>query len=161
MRTNDFIPHIHVLPEDDANRQLANGFEESLPQEVTHRIRILPVAGGWLKVLDAFLSEHVAAMQRYPNRLMVLLVDFDGQESRLTTALASVPANLRDRVFVLGAWTEPEDLRAHLGSFETIGGVLAEDCRANTSTTWGHQLLQHNAAEITRMSGQIRPILFP
>ena len=29
MRTNDFLPHIHVLPEDDANRQLAKAVKTS------------------------------------------------------------------------------------------------------------------------------------
>ena len=66
-----------------------------------------------------------------------------------------------DRVFVLGALTEPEELRtARLGTYETIGMKMAKDCRDQTDTTWGHNLLRHNASEIGRLRDRVRPILF-
>ncbi len=64
-------------------------------------------------------------------------------------------------MFVLGVWSEPEDLRADLGSYETIGLALARDCREETDQTWEHCLLQHNAAELMRLRESVRPILFP
>jgi hypothetical protein len=148
-----------VLPEDDANRQLARGF--LLDQSVSaRRIQVLPVAGGWRSVLDAFESEHIREMDRYPKRFMVLLIDFDRHEERLTYAKSHIPGNLIDRVFVLGVWTEPEKLRADLGSYETIGRAMAQDCREETDTTWGHDLLRHNAGEIGRLRERVRPFLF-
>ena len=92
---------------------------------------------------------------------MVLLIDFDGKEDRLEEAKAGIPGHLTDRVFVLGAWTEPEALKADLGSYETIGLALAKDCREGTDTTWGHDLLRHNATELDRLRKHVRPILFP
>jgi hypothetical protein len=57
--------------------------------------------------------------------------------------------------------TEPEELKATLCSYETIGMALAQDCREGTDTTWGHALLKHNTAEIERLRQHVRPILFP
>lgn len=129
MSVNRYQSHVLVLPEDDSNRQLANGFllDEWL---LTRNIQVLEPAGGWAKVLDRFNSDHVSRMDDYPNRFMVLLIDFDGKRDRLSQVKADVPAHLIDRVFILGVWTEPEDLRkASLGSYETIGRAMAKDCR--------------------------------
>jgi len=100
-------------------------------------------------------------MDRYPNRFMVLLIDFDSHEDRLLYAKKVIPERLTDRVFILGALTEPEDLkRAGLGSYETIGMALARDCRDETETTWGHDLLKHNSSELNRLRKRVRPFLF-
>ena len=159
MSVNKYLPHVFVLPEDDANRQLANGF--LLDQFIsTRRIQVLPEAGGWTRVLECFISDHVVKMDTYPNRFMVLLIDFDGRKERLNDAKARIPSHLTDRVFILGALSEPEALRDELGSYEAIGLAMAKDCREETDTTWGHRLLQHNAGEIGRLRGQVRPIVF-
>lgn len=122
---------------------------------------MLEEVGGWTEVLDRFKSDHIIEMERNANRFMVLLIDFDGKESRLEKAKAVIPEHLKERVFVLGAWTEPEDLRkANLGSYETIGRAMAKDCSDDTYATWGHQLLQHNANELDRLRKHVRPILF-
>jgi hypothetical protein len=157
MSVNKRLPHVLVLPEDDANRQLANGFYLELP---SRQIQVLPVVGGWMKVLESFNSDHVSYMNKFPNRLMVLLIDFDDQEDRLEKAKACIPGHLIDRVFILGVRSESEDLKADLGSYETIGGAMARDCREKTCTTWGHPLLRHNAGEIERLHERVRPVLF-
>src|SRR5580698_4937110 len=100
-------------------------------------------------------------MNRNANRFMVLLIDFDGRDDRLTTARSIIPDNLKERVFVLGSWSEPERLRKNLGSYETIGLAMAKDCRDNTEMTWGHDLLRHNAHELERLRVLVRPVLFP
>jgi hypothetical protein len=159
MSVNKDQPHVYVLPEDDANRQLANGFHLEVDQ--TRKLQVLTEAGGWEKVLELFESVHVIEMDRYPARFMVLLIDFDGREERLNRVKAKIPNRLQDRVFVLGAWREPEDLRkAKLGSYEAIGKALGRDCRYETDMTWGHKLLQHNAGELDRLRAHVRPILF-
>lgn len=160
MSKNNYPPHVSVLPEDDANRQLVAGFRLD-PYLSSHRVNVLRVAGGWIKVLDYFQSRHIAEMRKNQNRFMVLLIDFDGREDRLDKAKAVVPGDLKDRVFILGAWGEPEDLRrSGLGSYETIGKALAKDCREGTDTAWGHPLLRHNAGELDRLRQHVRPILF-
>ncbi len=92
---------------------------------------------------------------------MILLIDFDGKVERLTQAQAVIPGNLTDRVFILGALNDPEDLKATLGPYENIGSAMARDCRDGTNETWGHELLQHNAGELDRLRKQVRPMLFP
>lgn len=116
MSVNKYLPHVFVLPEDDANRQLANGFlrDQSL---LIRRIQVLPEVGGWTQVLGRFQSDHSVGMDRYPNRFMVLLLDFDGKQERWTQAKAIIPWHLTERVFILGAFSKPEALRqANLGS---------------------------------------------
>lgn len=109
MSANKYQPHVLVLPEDDANSQLANGFV----LEVKHnrRIQILTEAGGWLSVCERFVSEHVKGMRDYPERYLVLLLDFDGQTDRADKVKEKVPDDLKSRVFVLGVQSEPEELK--------------------------------------------------
>ena len=159
MSVNRHLPHLLVLPEDDANRQLANGFHLELHS--IRQVQVLDVAGGWIDVLERFKSHHVSGLERYPDRFMVLLIDFDGRTDRLKEVKTCIPEHLLDRVLVLGVWTEPERLRTALGSTcEQIGRDLANDCRARTDFVWHHALLQHNAGEIDRFRDRIWPILF-
>jgi len=159
MSPNKNRPHIFVLPEDDANRQLANGFHQEVNS--IRQMQVLPVAGGWQNVLNLFEATHIAEMDKYPTRFMVLLIDFDGKQDRLNDAQVQIPSRLTDRVFVLGVWSEPEALKnATRDSYETIGRNLADDCRQDTNTTWAHDLLRHNANEIERLRQHVRSILF-
>lgn len=158
---NRFLPHVLVLPEDDANRQIANGFVLELDPFVLSRIQVLEEAGGWVEVLNRFVSDHIAGMDRFAGRHMVLLIDFDGSKQRVVTAKNRIPEHLIDRVFVLGALSEPEALRnAVLGPYETIGREMANDCRKGTDSIWAHELLRHNSGEIERLRRHVRPILF-
>ena len=119
MGVNREKKHVLVLPEDDANHQLATGFALGLDQLVGGRFKVLPVARGWIRVLELFISDHVVDMGLYRDRFMILLIDFDGDSARLRNAQARIPSNLMDRVFVLGSWLEPQDLtRSGLGSCE-------------------------------------------
>jgi hypothetical protein len=122
---------------------------------------VLEVAGGWEKVLKRFNSDHVRDLARCSHRYMILLIDFDGKEDRLDRAKKEIPVHLLDRVFILGVRTEPEDLKRALGgTYEIIGQRMEKDCREDTDTTWGHELLRHNAGEIDRLRQHVRPILF-
>ncbi len=161
MSVNDDLPHVLVLPEDRANLRLANGFHLEVPWDRQRQMQVLRVAGGWNGVLSLFKLEHEVEMKRCRYRSMVLLIDFDGEEDRLTKAKAAIPEDLTDRVFVVGAWTEPEALKGALGAYEEIGRALAKDCREGTDNIWGHELLKHNASELDRLREHVRPILFP
>ena len=161
MSVNKYLPHVFVLPEDDANRQLANGFHLQVDPARQRQMQVLPVAGGWNEVLKRFLSDHVVAMECNTKRFVVLLIDFDGRPRRLDEAQAVIPDHLIDRVLILGVWTEPEILRANLGrSYEQIGGEVAGDCRKGSDTTLKHELLRHNVGELNRLRDHVRPILF-
>jgi len=161
MSVNKYRSHVLVLPEDDANRQIANGF--LLDPFINGRaVQMLSSAGGWTGVRDQFVKTHRAEMEKYANRHMVLLVDFDGSGDRKAQAAEGVPAGLESRVFIVGVWSKPEDLRgAGLGSFEDVGRELARECRDESRTVWGHSLLAHNAPELDRMSAILNPFLFP
>ena len=161
MSVNKHQPHVLVLPEDDANRQLAYGFRLD-HYLLDWKIQVLEEAGGWTNVLKRFKKDLIVGMNRYSGRFVVLLIDFDNHVERLSDAKAQIPAHLIERVFILGALSQPEGLRqANLGSYEDIGLAMAKDCREGTDGIWGHELLQHNASELARLRERIRPILFP
>ena len=155
-------PHIHVLPEDDANRQIANGFLNH-PAVNKGRIQVLQPAGGWLKVLQSFTDTHIPGLRRYAERLFILMIDFDGIDARLKKVQAAIPDEFLRRVFVLGARTEPENIKRAIpgiSSYEKIGWALAEDCMAGTMTTWGQRELNCNIGELERMRTTVTPCLF-
>ena len=87
-------------------------------------------------------------------------IDFDEDAKRRQSVQAKIPADLQERVFVIGVWSEPERLKTQIGSYERIGAALAEDCFRDTNTTWSHPLLEHNTAELVRLREQVRPFLF-
>lgn len=161
MSVNNEKPHVLVLPEDDANRQMANGFLLD-PSIKPRNIQVLPPARGWGKVLDSFVKEHVAKLRTYPGRHLVLLIDFDEHmEERQQRFRESIPEDLQDRVFLLGTQSEPEPLRKKCGDkLENIGKKLATECFHNKTELWRHPLLAHNAKERTRLNEKVRSILF-
>jgi hypothetical protein len=160
MSVNKHRPHVYVLPEDDADRQVANGFLLE-PTLLNNRIRVLEEAGGWNEVIERFCSIYATEMDRYPERRMILIIDFDGRLDRCDQARKRIPEHLLERVFILGAFNEPEDLRKELGSsYEKIGSAMARDCHDGTELIWRHPQLRHNSAEIERLRIDVRPILF-
>ena len=169
MSADKFKNHLIIIPEDDANRQIANGFENALTQKKSKAIQVLPIARGWKKVLDTFHKEHISNMRKYPKRNVLLLIDFDvkeggaGHDHRLDYMKESIPADLKNRVFVLGSLSNPEDLKKANNSpntFEDIGKALAQDCFDGTNLIWGHDLLDHNQDDLKLMKKSVKPFLF-
>lgn len=161
MSINAYKPHLLVLPEDDANRQMADGFMLDLNCDF-RAIQVLKVAGGWLKVVDIFKSDYLLGMRQYPARRIVLLMDFDGKpEERKKSVEREIPEDIKNRVFVLGVSSEPENLKkATDKKYEAIGTALAEDCAENRQDFWMHDLLKHNESELNRLIEDVRPFLF-
>lgn len=149
MAVNRFQRHLLILPEDDANRQIANGF--LLRVKSVRDVQVLNVARGWRKAWDSVKSQHLSDLKLYSEAHFVLLIDFDGQEDRARNLMKEVPEELRSRLFIIGALTEPEELK-ELGHFESIGVQMIDACTNQDceSSIWSHELLKHNADEIAR-----------
>jgi hypothetical protein len=60
MSVNRDKPHVYVLPEDDANRQLANGFFAEVDWNRQRQMQVLPPAGGWIEVLNRFKLTYIS-----------------------------------------------------------------------------------------------------
>ena len=159
MATNNFRPHLHVIPEDDRNRQIANGFAGS--KSIAPRVvQILPPAGGWMKTVEKAKDSD---MQRYAERRLHLLVDFDRKTDRIEYIKKNIPEEFIERVFILGTFSEPEELKATLGrkGLEELGESLSEECPAcSDRSLWEHALLRHNTEELERMIVSVRSFLF-
>jgi hypothetical protein len=161
MSINKYKPHIYVLPEDDANRQIANGFLLNLNLRLT-AIRVLREAGGWMEVINKFKSDYLHNLQQNLETRIILLLDFDGKpEDRLSLIGKEIPEDIKSRVFVLGVSSEPEKLKqATSESYEAIGIRLAKDYAESRQDFWNHNLLKHNESELTRLIKNVKPFLF-
>ena len=162
MGVNRYKPHVWVVPEDDACRQLANGFVLH-PSLDAIPIDIKPAAGGWPKVLTKLSREYIIGLRDYALRHLVLLIDFDNNvEERTKHFREQFPKDLYGRIYLLGSRSAPEPLRRDFGqSFEKIGQLLADDCANKTNASWGNELLRHNIPELDRLTTSVRNILFP
>lgn len=161
MSVNVYKPHVLVLPEDDANRQIAIGFWLCASVKYAN-IQVLLPSGGWVKVLESFINSHLKDLQKYACRHLVLLIDFDDKfEERSAYFLQHIPGDVRDRVFLLGTSSEPEPLRKSCGkSLEAIGKQLAVECYGGETNLWAHEFLAHNAPECQRLNAKVKSILF-
>ena len=161
MSVNKSKPHLYVIPEDDADRQIANGFALHWGVD-TRQYQVIPPPGGWPQVLSLFKQEYIPALRRNALTHLVLLIDFDGRgDDRYRRFAEEIPADLAERVYVLGPRDEPEDLKRELGlSLEQIGTALADDCAGSSIGNWGHDHLVHNEPERVRLADNVRPFLF-
>lgn len=162
---NLYKPHVLVLPEDEADQQLANGIKLSL--NINNQALIIDKpAKGWLNVVKKFTAQ-VPEMRRYQSRIVVLLIDFDCKtkgttpEKRFSKVTNEIPEDLRSRTFVLGTLVEPEKLKTKLSmGLEHIGETLAEDCPDKQNPLWNDDMLKHNAPELERLLESVRHFLF-
>jgi len=161
MSVNVYKPHVLVLPEDDADRQIVNGFLLD-PALNLRNIQVLTPSGGWGKVLSSFNKDHINGLRKFQNRHLVLLIDFDDQvDARRAQFQAQFPDDVRDRVFLLGIRDEPEPLRKQCGdSLENIGKQLAGECYRDETKRWNHESLAHNTSERLRLRDKIKSIVF-
>jgi hypothetical protein len=74
MSVNKSQPHVFVLPEDKANREMANGFHRELACYRQRQMQVIRPAGGWNKVLELFTSVHATEMYRNRYRFMGSLI---------------------------------------------------------------------------------------
>ena len=161
MSVNRERPHVLVMPEDDANRQLVNGFLND-PSLNARAIQPLPIAGGWAKVRDYLLDSRKLPVLNNPNCHLILLIDFDGNiQERTRLFNEACPDAAKDRVYLLGTSVEPEPLRKDRGvSLEKVGEELSGACANAEEGLWAHPMLSHNKAELDRLVRNVKPFLF-
>ncbi len=162
-------PHLLIIPEDRDWRKVITGFR--LAANVNDRnIKPEPLAGGWPKAFESIENDYAKYMRKYSECRLVLLIDFDNKgdgsakfEERLANFKNDTPADLRDRVFVLGVLSkEPKDLLSRkLGmSLEKLGEELAKNCTDKVHDLWDHELLRHNKPELERIIPSVKSFLF-
>jgi len=153
--SNKYSPHLVVIPEDDANRQMIGGFRNHHGVD-NRRIHVEPVAGGWRVALSKVRSDHEQEMLKYSNRYLLLLIDFDEREDRFALAKEFIPEELSDRVFIMGCRSEPENVRRETRmSIEELGEALANACFSGTTGAWSHPFLAHNLEQLELMKKSI------
>ncbi len=160
MAVNKYIPHLFVIPEDDANRQMAIGFEKD-DRIRARSLQIVAPAGGWSKALEKLKGEYYRVLESNPNSHVLVIIDCDQDSQRIPCALAKVPGHLQNRVFIIGTLSEPEELRKSLnGTLEMIGESVAQECYDPNQLIWKHDQLQHNSTEVIRLKSVLFPVVF-
>ncbi len=162
---NKYAPHVLVVPEDAAVRDVVNGFVERVVN--SRAIRVERPAGGWSEVQEAVAAD-IYGLSDNSLRQLVVVVDFDTDPRRGDAIRSASPGCIADRVFVVGPMGEIEDLRRDLvqagiigpNTLEAIGRLLADECRDGTTSIWTHDRLRHNEPTYRHMLATLRPILF-
>ncbi len=157
---NKYRKHVYLVPEDDADRQIADGF--ILHHRVNEtRIKVVPPAGGWSNVLKTSRDEYIPTLRKYDLAHVVMLIDFDGNvDARRVEFEQAIPDELKGRVFLVGSRDNPEILKKELKmNLGEIGESLARDCDAGTTEYWDCEQLQHNDAELQRLVRSVKPFL--
>jgi hypothetical protein len=155
MSANKHLPHLLVIPEDDANHDIVTGFRNHTFVN-SRQIQVENVANGWKKAVDRFVDDHSGLMRKHKMRHVLIMIDFDRREDRRDYIWKEIPNDLKDRVFVMGSQVDPERLCARLGlSREKIGAALADECAGRQGTVWQSDMLAHNQMELERMRSTI------
>jgi len=161
---NNFKPHMLLVPEDEALMNMAIGFAKTAG---TGQIRPERQAGGRDELLEQFCREEIPKLRRFPERFLILLTDFDNGGGNQQKLKEAIPADLIERVCILGPWTNAEVLRAELrelhlltpNSKERVGEVLAESCLGDDLTHWEVEQLKHLRDEVVRVQPRIHRIV--
>lgn len=166
MSINRYRKHLLILSEDDAYKDIANGFVNHYAIVGT-QIHIAQSAGGWRELLTLFTQTYLGDVRKYQERHVLMLLDLDGdQKNRTSEILEAIPNDVKDRVFFLCCLDEAEDFKRELGygKFENFGERLAESCYCSTygglDPIWGCMQLNHNNDELIRLAMAVRPLLF-
>lgn len=148
MAPNKYKWHLIILPEDDATRQIANGLSDSR-DELENAVQVLKECRGWQHTLDDLADQN---LQDYPERRVLLVIDFDKAEGRLDYIKKNeLVQEFHDRVFVIGSKFEAEDLKRALGlKFNKLGEKLGKECSA-----WDTPLLADCKSEICRLKSDM------
>ena len=152
MKANRERWHLFIKPEDDANRQLANGFVESLSFLAQTKVQIDRPAGGYLKALE-FVAD--AQLERFPERRLLILIDFD-KSADIRKRIVERYSSVNNRIFVLGAKPEAEDLRRELKCHLCeCGAKIADSCEDSGCAIWAIDSLRHNEKSLSRLCPEI------
>jgi len=81
MSVNRHRPHVIVLPEDQANREIVNGFLTHSSVDI-RRIQVMKNLAGWTRVRDEFTAQYVRRLNENQNCHVLMLIDFDQQIER-------------------------------------------------------------------------------
>ena len=77
MSANKYTHHLIVIPEDQAVRDIVNGFSTCLDAN-EKQFSVYDLARGWERGKETLLELSKGYMRKYSNSYAVLIVDFDG-----------------------------------------------------------------------------------
>lgn len=159
---NKYKDHLIIVAEDEALHAVVNGF--LLNNSInTNTCKLMPYSRGWTKVEDQ-TSGYSRDLEKTPCRRVLFVIDFDKNGKRLNRFKCKFPQELHDRMFVIGPWSNVENLKTCLGSqsCENVGRTLSEACPINSKKTgaWSCKELSHITSEAQRLCENVKNFLF-
>jgi phosphoribosylformimino-5-aminoimidazole carboxamide ribonucleotide (ProFAR) isomerase len=151
MSVNKYKPHIILVPEDKATHRIATSFTTEMIA-TDPRWHVIEYQDGWPNVF-AYLKQQVPTQQAKSHRIVIAIIDFDGQaEQRRADLFGQIPESLHERVFLFGCRDEAEDLRrVHSKSLSEIGILMNKACLQGDFTHWENEQLAVNGHELIRL----------
>ncbi|BAZ86116.1 hypothetical protein [Dolichospermum compactum] len=105
--------------------------------------------------MDEFKDVYIQKLRQNSQKHILLIIDRDAYQNRLSYVRSDIPEDIRNRVFILVFNPKPESLKRDIQkSFEAIGKALAKDCSEN------NHVLIDNKPELERMILSVKPFLF-
>lgn len=170
MSINRQQEHVIFFGEDEATRDLAQGFVESakineLRCDVWHTF-----GTGWQSTVEAI---ELVNMVRYPLTRLVLVIDLDRKGvhhiDKIKREIAESP--FKDRVYVIGGAKDVQALQRAFVAANSIGKMseqdtgrkIADECFKDESCiegVWANPELVGNVAELVRLCRDAKDIIF-
>ena len=161
MSPNEYRPQLIVLVEDDAHRQIVNGFCLDI-NVAFDKINLLQNAHGWVNVKDKFKENYIQKLRQNTQKYILLIIDRDVYQNRESHVRDIIREDIKNRVFILVFNPNPEKLKKDIQkSFKNIGEALAKSCSEDENGLWEHPVIIENKPELERMILCVKPFLFP
>ena len=160
-----------VYPEDAATKDLAVALTESKCGSVFKQNKTITVkrpCGGKDNAVETALKN--CDLKRFPNRRIIILIDFDKCNTTLAKIKQKIPPEYVGKFFILGWTGEIEDLKSEVGcagtGFNRLAERLVDDCFPQCHGVWkrGEFAQMHESAcgsksECERLSEEILPLI--
>lgn len=170
MSINRQRKHVIFFGEDEATRNLAQGFCES--EKINDlKCEVWSTYGtGWQSTIDAI---ETVRMSRYPQTHLVLVIDLDRRGEDRIAALKREIANCpcKDRVYIIGCTKDVQALQRSFTPVNSIGKLSAQETgrtiadRSSKDVScmegvWGDSSLVHNKDELERLCRNLKDVIF-
>ena len=166
MSVNKYKKHVMVYAEDEATKQLAESFLNDDGFDL--RRVTLQKCQGWKDAVER--AKRDGQLDKGERRAVVL-IDLDGASTRVTDIKNAVPADLQERIFIIG-WTGCiEQLKINANcrgiGFQKLGEQLAADFRGSCAGIWTNQAFvqmhepdtKTGASECQRLRQHVLPLI--
>ena len=147
MSCNNDKPHLHIYSEDAATHDVADGFIHLFPGRKQRQIQVF-TCSGYPNVKQKVEAD--AKLMLYPERMILCVIDFDGNLGRIDELKNLVASNIQNRVYVIGCVDEVETAKQTLG-FQGHNDDFGKRLAGQNDWDWNNPCLLSSKQELKRL----------